>query len=89
MLGPCLPNPARGASSISYQVLENGRVSLKIYDICGRLVRTMADNVMQPGLYRAAWDGTDEHGLAVSPGVYFIRLDAVSVSITGRLTLVR
>jgi len=88
-LGPCLPNPARGAAFISYQLPAAGRVSLRIYDICGRLVRTLADGPHQPGRYRTAWDGTDEAGRATASGVYFYRLEAGGASLTGKLAFIR
>ncbi len=88
-LGPCLPNPARGYSSICYQIPASGSVTLRIYDICGRLVRTLADGEHQPGRYRAAWDGADETGRPAASGVYFYRLEAGGASLTGKLALIR
>jgi flagellar hook assembly protein FlgD len=87
-MGPCLPNPARGTAYFNYQIPAAGRVSLRVYDICGRLVRKLADLDQPPGRYRLAWDGTDDLGRAVASGVYFHRLEAGGASLTGKLTFI-
>jgi hypothetical protein len=86
-LGPCLPNPSRGQISISYQLPSPGRTRLKVFDICGRLVKTLTDADQPPGRYRAVWDGVDDLGRAAASGVYFYRLEAMGASLTGKLTL--
>jgi flagellar hook assembly protein FlgD len=51
-------------------------VALRIYDVGGRLVRTLVDDVREPGVDRARWDGRDDHGRRSAAGVYFARLEA-------------
>ena len=88
-LGPCRPNPARGKMSIDYELPSACRASLSIYDICGRLVRTLADGDHQPGRHTVAWKGDSQDGPAVSSGVYFYRLEAGGTSLTRKITLIR
>jgi hypothetical protein len=88
-LGPCVPNPVRGAATISFQIPMAAVISLKIFDINGRQVRILADGAHLPGRHRAAWDGTDGRGKAVASGVYFYRLEAGGTSLTGKLTYIR
>ncbi len=73
------PNPVHGGrTSIAYGVpsadAASGavtRTSLRFYDVRGRLVRTLVDGLVPPGRYQVSWDGKDDRGAAVSPGVYF------------------
>ena len=72
------PNPFHPSTTISYNVEQSGYVSLKIYDVMGRLVRTLVDNKYvaagdQSG-YTAVWNGLDASGNEVSSGVYILQL---------------
>jgi flagellar hook assembly protein FlgD len=51
-------------------------VTLKVVDISGRVVRTVASGSMPAGPHSAEWDGTDENGNAVPAGIYLYRLEA-------------
>lgn len=48
---------------------------MKIYDISGRLVRTLVDGPQKIGYYREIWDGRDNRGSRVASGIYFLRFD--------------
>lgn len=50
------------------------KVELKIYDVTGRLVRKLVDDVQESGLKQIVWDRKDEKGKPVSSGVYFCKL---------------
>ena len=65
------PNPFNAETNISYSLAEDGNVSLKVYDISGRLVTTLVDGHMDAGEYMVAWDASN-----VSSGVYFYKLVA-------------
>lgn len=73
-----LVTPARLSRplAISYQLSLPGRVKLTAYDLAGRQVRELVDTHQSPGSYAITWDGTDDAGSALTPGVYFIRLEA-------------
>jgi hypothetical protein len=83
------PNPFRSSTTISYAVPERGKVSVRVYDIRGRSVRTLVDEVQAARFHTAIWDGRDDGGRAVDSGVYFIRLQAGDKTITKRSLLLR
>jgi hypothetical protein len=62
--------------------LQSQRVSLKVFDVRSRFVRTVFEGRLTGGAYERAWDGTDWRGRPVRPGVYFVRLD-VGGAVTG------
>jgi hypothetical protein len=73
-LGQNYPNPFNPMTTISYGLPAEGKVSLKIFNIRGQLVKTLVDEIRQPGYHRADWNGTDVSGNRVASGVYFYRL---------------
>ena len=88
------PNPFNPETWIPYQLAETADVSIKIYDISGRLVRTLSVGFKPVGYYltreRAAyWDGRNETGESVSSGVYFLRFVAGNFTATQRLVIVK
>lgn len=84
------PNPAgRGGTSFHFTIVEAGAVSLKVYDVRGRLVRTLGPRVMPAGANAVFWDGTGKDGSAVANGVYFARLVAPGVTSLQRVLVLR
>jgi hypothetical protein len=79
-LGQNRPNPFNPVTAIPYVVggpAGGGParpVTLRVYDVSGRLVTTLVDETKSPGRYEATWRGVDRVGAAVSTGVYFYRL---------------
>ena len=88
-LMPCRPNPASGSVNISYVLPRSGQVTLKIYDICGRSVNTLAQGQKQSGAYNLSWMGDNSQGRKMSAGVYFYQLNYEGTSLTRRLVLLR
>ena len=88
-LGQCDPNPVRCGTTIDYAVPRPGRASLKVYDICGREVRTLADGEHGPGRHRAAWNGDNDQGRALASGIYFCRLSLDGQHATRKLVVAR
>lgn len=78
------PNPFNYATTIRYDVPVRSHVSLKIYDIRGREVTTLADGVHVVGRHQVIWGGADE-----SSGVYFYRLEGNGFSEIRKLVLVK
>ncbi|NOZ61126.1 MAG: T9SS type A sorting domain-containing protein [Calditrichaeota bacterium] len=70
------PNPFNGATTINYQLAKRSRVKLEIYNILGRKIRTLVDEVQPTGNHKITWDATDNQRRPVSTGVYFYRLEA-------------
>ena len=88
------PNPFNPETWIPYQLSEDSRVSISIYDTSGRLVRTLSLGFQSAGFYnsraRAAyWDGENETGESVASGTYFYQLTTPSFHQTRRLVIVK
>ena len=87
---PSHPNPFNPTTSIEYAVGERGFVTLRIYDVSGRVVRTLVSDTRDPGkVHVAVWDGRDERGRSVSSGVYFYRLEARNLVQTRKMVLLK
>jgi len=83
------PNPFNAGTTISYRIPEYSRVSLKIYNIRGQQVRSLADGEQNAGRHRVRWDGRDGAGRQVASGLYLCRLEAGGYSRTVKMMLVR
>ena len=84
------PNPFNPATTITYGLAERAAVTLSIYDVSGRLVRTLVDEVQEPGRsYTVVWDGRNAFGRSVSSGIYFCRLKAGTRASTRKMVLLR
>jgi hypothetical protein len=88
-LGQSFPSPFRGSTRIGFGLPEASSVSLRVFDVTGRLVRVLRDGPMDPGRHTVGWDGRDSHGRAVAAGVYFYRFDAEDFRETRRVVRVR
>jgi serine protease AprX len=71
-----VPNPFRGQTRIAYGLRTHAEVSVKVYDIRGRLTRALPVERKAPGRHFIVWDGRNDHGRTCSPGVYFVELTA-------------
>lgn len=69
------PNPFTQETAIVYQTAARGNVRISVYDVSGRLVKSVADGVEAAGVGSAKWDGKDQQGTPVAAGVYFVRLE--------------
>lgn len=84
------PNPFNPRTTIRYDLPRDGRVSLRVYDLSGRLTRTLMDgDEVSAGRREAVWDGRNETGRQVAAGIYFCRLEAGAYIETKRMTLIR
>ncbi len=83
------PNPFNPAVLIRYQLPTDEPVRLRIYDVRGRLVRTLVDEPRPVGRHEEVWNGRDDLGRAVASGTYFCRIEAGPHRATERMTLVR
>lgn len=83
------PNPFNPETNIGFRISEGGIVQLKIYDISGRLVKTVLNESLSIGDYTAAWDGKNGFGQEVSSGIYFYRLSVKAAGKKKQLTRVR
>jgi|GEM_PF-608934 len=74
------PNPFNPTTKIKYNLPEQATVVLKIYNLLGQEVATLADAPQAAGYYEATWDGRNNFGTNVSSGVYFYRFEATGNS---------
>ncbi len=74
-LHPVHPNPFNPKTEIRFELSEAGRAALRVYDIAGRRLRTLADKHFEAGTQLESWNGLDDNGRALPSGVYFIRLE--------------
>ena len=63
-----------GRSTVDFGLAKGDRVEVKLFDVSGRLVRTLADRSFAPGKYSLTWDGADDRGRQVARGVYFTQV---------------
>jgi hypothetical protein len=69
------PNPFNPTTTIRYALPAQSTVSLKVYNILGQEVKALVNENQVPGGYAVQWNGTNNHGLQVSTGIYFYRLE--------------
>ncbi|MBK7769588.1 MAG: FG-GAP repeat protein [bacterium] len=74
---PNVPNPFNPSTTIRFDLAGGGTVDLRVFDVRGRLVRTLAAGAIYvQGRHEIVWDGRDERGQAVASGVYVVELTA-------------
>ena len=87
------PNPfspdQSGFTTISFSLLQSEKVSMQIFDVEGRLIRTLADDAMIAGTHELTWDGRDANGNAMSAGIYLLRIESQNHSETIRLSVMK
>jgi hypothetical protein len=83
------PNPFNPRTRIEYGLPRAQRVSLRIYDLQGRLVRTLVDARQEPGLHAVIWGGENDLGARVSSGLYFYRLRGDNGTLTRKMLLLK
>ncbi|HZI89251.1 MAG TPA: S8 family serine peptidase [Candidatus Polarisedimenticolia bacterium] len=67
-------NPSRGGASLSLRTATPGLVTVQLFDVTGRRVRTLEQGRFPGGQRTLRWDGKDDHGESVGSGVYFFRI---------------
>lgn len=83
------PNPFNPTTQVRYDVGENARVRIAIYDVRGTLVRTLVDQTRIAGTYVAIWDGRTDSGARASSGVYFCSMRAGEFVESRRMVLLK
>jgi flagellar hook capping protein FlgD len=85
VLLPNSPNPFRASTSLRFTLDAPARVTLRVYDIEGRLATTLVDGVLNAGGHAESWDGTNALGQTAPAGIYVAVLDTGGVRRTQRL----
>lgn len=83
------PNPFTSTTALALSVPTAGRTSVQIYDLAGRLVRTLVDEVRPAGTLVRTWDGRDDSGVSTAAGVYIARLQVGDRAVLGKFVRVR
>jgi len=83
------PNPFNPATHISFTISTDGNVSVDVYDLLGRKVRTLQNAHMSAGKHSLMWDARDDYGRMVSSGVYLYRILYAGRSETRKMTFLR
>jgi hypothetical protein len=83
------PNPSREITRIAFSLEREEAVTLAIYDVRGKLVRTLLNRQMGPGAYSQEWDGRADEGADVPSGIYFARLERGAEVSTAKIIVLR
>lgn len=83
------PNPFNPSTMIRFALPSRAHVSLKVYDILGRTVVTLANEEMEPGYHEVKWDGKSSGGETAMSGIYFYRLETGEKTLTQKMTLLK
>lgn len=83
------PNPFRPSTFIRFDLPTSTAVTLSVYDLSGRRVRSLVEGAADAGAHAIEWDGMDDAGRAVGSGVYFYRLEAGTFRATRKMTLLK
>ena len=83
------PNPFNPETTIRFDLVRPGRVSLRIYDVAGQFVRALVDTEMPAGRSHVVWDARDERGLPVTSGLYLYRLVADEMTVTRKMIVLK
>lgn len=83
------PNPLLNSTTISFKLSQLQKVLIWVFDINGRLVKTLANAQMQPGTHQLTWDAKDEEGNNISAGIYFLRIETKDYAETKKLSVIK
>ena len=83
------PNPFAAAASFSYSLASAGQASLEVYDVSGRLVRTLTSGEQAAGTHSVVWQGVDGSGALVPNGMYIARLSSADGTLTTACMVLR
>ena len=88
-LHTCFPNPFNSSTTLKYELSEQCKILLQIYNCTGQKIRTLVQNTILPGEHSVIWDGTDDKGFSVSSGIYIIRLCSNNYSVANKMILMK
>ena len=84
-----VPNPFNPTTRIVFTLPQDGDVALRVYDLQGRLVRTLAGSRFSAGTHEVPWNGCDDDGAKVSSGIYFVRFATADAQSTMKVALLK
>lgn len=84
-----VPNPFNPATIIRFELAVRARVRLAVFDVQGRLIRTLVDSELPAGGNEILWNGRDDRDRRVASGVYFYRLETPAAALSRKMVLMR
>lgn len=89
LLGQNYPNPFNPTTTIVYNMVEEGNVSIEVFNIKGQKVKTLINEHMEVGDHVLVWEGTNDNNQKVSSGIYFYKMKSGSYSSTKKMILMK
>lgn len=83
------PNPFNPSTNIDFDVPKNSRVILTIYNLIGKQVRLLADNLFDAGNHSVSWNSIGDNGQQAPSGIYFVRFEAEKAVFIQKIILLR
>src|SRR6185295_759603 len=83
------PNPMNPETVLRFTTTQSGPVSVRVFDIAGRLVKTLHEGTMPAGLNQIRWDGSTNNGNRVATGVYFVKMKSIDGDQNLRVTVLK
>ena len=88
-LKPNYPNPFNPNTKISFNLPKSSKIKLQIVDINGRGIANLLNNSLDSGTHNISWNGTNDSGVSMSSGIYFIILNVDGNILSQKLSLIR
>ena len=85
----CSPNPFNPQTYISFDLEQESEIKLRIYNLKGQILSTLADELFRKGSYKLCWDGDTVTGKQVGSGIYFYRLEIGSDVVNGKMIMLK
>jgi len=82
-------NPGRGPRTLSFELDRSAYARLALYNVAGRRVRQVVDQLFAAGIHVVQWDGQGERGESLAAGVYVLRLESENRKRSVRLVITR
>jgi aminopeptidase N len=83
------PNPFNAGTTFTVRLPGRTHAAVRIYDVLGRLITTLSDGIVEPGTHTLQWTGVEEAGGPAASGVYFVRLETTTQTISRKILLIR
>jgi len=83
------PNPFNPDTTIDFYLTETVDVELNIYNLLGQKVKSLVNEIKQPGTHTIAWNGVDDSNRQVSSGIYFVKLQTADLTLSRKMVLMK
>jgi len=83
------PNPFENDTRVQFSLVKAGDVNVAVYDVAGRMRRTLQSGRMEEGVHYVAWDGMDSDGLRARAGIYFLKVRSGAQIVSAKVVRVK